>query len=316
MGEANISEVSFVIPCFNGKELFKKYLPPLLKEVRRDRDEVIIVDDCSTDDTVQFLRQNYPFIKVIESAKNRGVAHTINTGFLAARHDYVCLLNSDVLVEEGFLKPLLEHFNNDDVFAVSSLQLHPPAYLPQHTVLSADFKFGMFLYKYGEIMPDFKGAVPLLFCHGTCTVYDKKKFFSLGGLDTMFSPFYWEDFDICFRAWERGWKCLCESASRFRHEQSATIFKKYSPFFIQTTHWKNRFLFMWKNIMSMRYIIGHLVFLVPELVLFPILGKPQFTVGFFKALRQLPEVMRRRREVRGKYVLTDREVIAKFKHIK
>ncbi len=308
--------VSVVIPCFNGKLLLEKYLPGLLKQLRSSEDEVIIVDDCSTDDTVLFLKQAYPMLKLIESNKNRGFAHTANTGFRAAQHGYVCLLNSDAAPEEGFLPPLLEHFRDDDVFSVSSLELNLPAYQPVPYSVSVDFKFGIFWYKYETSSAPLDDAVPLLFCFGACTVYDKKKFFALGGFDTMLSPFYWEDMDICFRAYKRGWRCLCEFRSRHRHEHQASISKKHSRFFIQTIHWKNRFLFTWKNIRSFRLIIQHLVFLIPELVLLPLMGKPEFSIGFFKALSQFPEAMRQRRNLTKNDIYTDREIISRFKYVK
>src|SRR3989344_690195 len=112
-------KISVIIPNFNGKELLAKNLPDVIKNCPNC--QIIVVDDGSDDESVEFLKKNFREIEVIESKKNEGFAKTVNLGAQKARGDYLLLLNTDVSTKPGFLQKALDHFEKNKtnkIFAV------------------------------------------------------------------------------------------------------------------------------------------------------------------------------------------------------
>ena len=114
------NSISVVIPNYNGRALLEKNIPPLLKALHKsEKDfEIIVSDDASTDDSVAFLQQNFPAIKVISAPKNNGFSVTINKGIMAAEKDLVLALNSDVVLHEDYFIPQFKYFDAADTFGV------------------------------------------------------------------------------------------------------------------------------------------------------------------------------------------------------
>ena len=109
-------KISIIIPNFNGCDLLAKNLPSVIKHCPNC--QIIVSDDASTDDSVNFLKKNFRKIKVIQLAKNQGFAAAVNRGVEAADGNLVLLLNSDVAPRVNFLKAALSHFDDDKVFSV------------------------------------------------------------------------------------------------------------------------------------------------------------------------------------------------------
>src|SRR3989304_6378080 len=114
-------KISIVIPNFNGEQLLRKNLPAVLRAVGVD--EIIIVDDNSTDGSVEFIKLllNKPIIKLVENDKNLGFSSAVNRGVGKVSGEIVVLLNTIVSPEPDFLKPLIPHFQDSQVFAVGCL---------------------------------------------------------------------------------------------------------------------------------------------------------------------------------------------------
>ncbi len=96
-------------------------------------------------------------------------------------------------------------------------------------------------------------AYPCAYPGGGSSAFDRAKFLELGGFDSLFHPFYYEDTDLGFRAWKRGWKVLYEPRSIVHHEHRGTIGKKFSPDYIEKVVRGNSLLYCWKNIHSWRF---------------------------------------------------------------
>src|SRR5581483_467633 len=126
--------VSIIIPNYNGESLLKKNLQSIIEalttycEKRNTKGEVILVDDCSTDNSLSFMHdyqssfknKNIVF-KVEESKKNMGFSSTVNRGVGVAESEIIVLLNTDTRPDSNFLTYLLPHFENENVFAVGCL---------------------------------------------------------------------------------------------------------------------------------------------------------------------------------------------------
>src|SRR5512141_81221 len=109
-------KVSIVIPNWNGRERLEENLPAVMEV--EGVSEVIVVDDKSSDDSVSFIEQNFPKVKLVKKQKNSGFSGTVNLGVKEALGDLVFLLNSDTKPEKDCLKYVKPHFENPRVFSV------------------------------------------------------------------------------------------------------------------------------------------------------------------------------------------------------
>ncbi len=236
--------LSVVIPNYNGRQLFNETIPPLLVALDQSglQHEIIIVDDCSTDDSVAFLRSTYPQIRVIENEINKGFAPTINRGIFQCKHELVFLLNSDVKLEPSYFKYLIPYFEKSDTFGVMGRiinweddQIQDGAKLP--TLQGAKIKtFKNFLPRETPVQ---KG-LNTMYLSGAEALVSREKILMLGGFDEIFAPYYIEDYEMCLRAWRLGWKCYYEHRSVCRHKTSSSIKSKSRKRNVQTIYYRNK----------------------------------------------------------------------------
>lgn len=296
-------KVSIVIPNWNGKKLLEKNLNSVLKAKNYKKNnilEIIIVDDASTDDSVDFLEKNYSKdIRLIKHAKNRGFATTVNRGVSYAKGKLICLLNTDVIPSEKFLQNVVKHFANKNIFAVG---LHEMGYGPA----LGYFKNGFFQH---ANMGELETVSKSMWASGGSAVFSKRIWKKLKGLDeVLFSPFYWEDVDLGYRAHKRGYEVLWEPSSNVVHKHESVInesnFKKKN---LDITKERNYLLFNWKNITSNKLFRQHLFYLVKKCI-----SHPGYLKVVFSSLKRIDDVKRlRKREIRYSKV-SDEAVFAKF----
>ena len=304
--------LSIVIPAYNGKSQLEANLPPLLEATRgRGGLEMIIVDDGSADGTPEFLARRFPEITLVALGANRGFAGACNAGADSAKGEIVYFLNSDVRVLPGFLDPVLDRFSDPTVFAVGSTEIPPPGE-GKLTVPVPFFRFGLFGHRYLETAGSLPRGGQVLFVSAGHAAFSRQKFLSLGGFDDLYRPFYWEDIDLCYRAWRRGWKALLEPRSAVHHSGQWTIGRFYTPHRIQSIYWKNRFLFVWKNLRDAGLVAEHLACLPLILLAFPTVKGRAVLTGFAGALGQLGEALRKRRREAGRPAISDREILKMF----
>ncbi len=107
-----LAKVSVVIINFNGRKYLEKFLPSVLAGTYYNM-ELIVADNASTDDSLEFLRRTYPAIRIIELKRNHGYAGGYNEALKEVQSDYYVLLNSDVEVRPGWIEPVIELMEKD-----------------------------------------------------------------------------------------------------------------------------------------------------------------------------------------------------------
>jgi O-antigen biosynthesis protein len=251
---------SIVIPSWNGLSLLEANLPPLMRAIRRLPDsEVIVVDNGSTDGTAAFLKANYPEIRLVELPANEGFGSACNRGAQVARHGVVVFLNNDMEVDEAFLPGLLDKFSDPLLFAVSSqIFLTNPYSLREETGLTEVWWEGGQPGVGHRVDSSITSAFPCAYPGGGSSAFDRKKFLLLGGFDHLFHPFYYEDTDLGFLAWKRGWKVLYEPSSIVYHRHRGTIGTRFSSTYIDGVVRQNAALYCWKNLHDWKLLGGHL----------------------------------------------------------
>ncbi len=303
---------SVVIPNWNGRDLLEKYLPSVVTALAGNpANEIIVVDDASTDGSAAFVREHFPGVQVIALPNNHGFGGASNAGFRAAKNDIVVLLNSDMRVAPDFLAPLLAGFTDERVFSVScQIFFSDPNKVRQETGLTQMWWSGGNLRVRHRLDDEIQELFPCAYGGGGSSAYDKRKFWELGGFDEILAPFYFEDSDIGFLAWKRGWKVLYQPESQVYHEHRGTIGKSFSDSYIQGVLKKNVLLFTWKNIHEWRRLLGHFLQTWADALVSSLFGpSPERTTvqGLARAVLQMSGLIRSRWRARGLAAVSDTE---------
>ena len=236
--------VSVVIPNWTKLPLIK-HLPAVIKACKGA--EIIVVDDASPDYTVAYVRKHFPGVKVIVNKQNERFAVSCNHGVKAARGEIVVLLNSDVAPKPNFLAPLVKHFSDPKVFAVSCLEFQSNGASGRNR---CQFKRGFLIHWAAPVT-----AGENCWATGGSSAFDRKKYLQIGGMDPLYKPAYWEDIDLSWQAREKhGWKILFEPESRVFHNHETTNVSVFGQRQMEQMAMRNQFLFVWKNIRGRRWL--------------------------------------------------------------
>lgn len=304
-------DVCVVIPSYCSFANLERGLPALLAEADRLGFGVLVNDDASPDDTVARLRERFPDLRVEARAANGGFGENCNDAVRRAEGcDLVYLLNADVEVRPGFLEPLLEHFADDAVFAVQSVSVAADGAAIDDGGRRATWKRGHLRWLPLDDAPADRPTSPTFFASGAHVLLRRDRFLALGGFDPLYAPFYWEDVDLSYRAWKRGWTVLVDRRSRVRHAREHSDIERTQPSsrYVGMNH-RGRFLFTWKNVLDSRMLRReHLSRVVPRALFGWLLLDRLFYNGFLRALPRLPRALAGRRAERAAAVRSDREV--------
>ncbi|HVW94774.1 MAG TPA: glycosyltransferase family 2 protein [Mucilaginibacter sp.] len=235
--------VSIVIPNYNGRHLLEEYLPFTLAAIQQAETpfEIIIVDDCSKDDSVQFINTVYPTVKLLVNPENRGFSHSCNRGIDASKYELIFLLNSDVKLTADYFEHQWKYFSAPDTFGVMGRiidmegdHIQDAARVPKFKGLKLKTDF----FYYAEDQKDWS---PSFYLSGANALIDAVKLRQLGCFYEIFSPFYCEDNELGIRAWKVNWKCYYEHRAVCRHLLSASTKKYKTPAWVKRVYFRNRF---------------------------------------------------------------------------
>ena len=300
-----MNTISIVAPVWNGKSLLEKTLPTWVAAMKNSNNkiaEIVLVDDKSTDDTLSYLKMNFrKDIRLICHKKNRGFSATVNTGFRSVKSPLVCLLNQDVEVSPNFLASVTAHFSDPRVFAVS---LHEKGYV----YAVSKFEDGFIGHGQGKTTNKIHTS---FWASGGSAVFSRSIWNKLKGLDeSLLSPFYWEDIDLGYRAWKRGYKILWDPDARVIHHHESVInttsFKKYRLNLIKE---RNQLIFIWKNLTSANLFRKHIRGLTARVARHP---------GYIKvvtaALLKIKGILVARRIEKKESIVSDEAIIEMLSH--
>ena len=297
----NIVPVSIVIPNYNGEPILAKTLASVVEAVKAypGESEIIVVDDASQDKSILLITNNFPGIKVVRHNTNKGFAETVHSGIKLSIYPISILLNSDVRPDRNFIAPLVRWFSKEDTFSVS------PLILDQHRKpLRVSWNLGKIVR--GEIRKrnwDLEDAFELarrdrtlksLYASGGSIAIRKEMFFQLGGFLPLYKPFYYEDRDLCTRAWRRGWKTYFEPESTVVHDHQGTINRFFPATKIKIIKRRNRFFYLWLHLSTHKLIFFHIPWVYFRLLLRLLQLDILYAMALYHALLSLGEVFEQR----------------------
>lgn len=296
--------VSIVIPNWNGKKLLEKNLPLVIANAGGT--EVIVVDDASGDESVEFINNKFPEVKVVRHTRHQGFSSSVNAGVAKAGGKIVVLLNTDVVPERNFLSPLISQFKDKSVFAVGCLEKsqEKDEKVERGRGL-AHWEKGFYIHARGDVDNGDTAWVS-----GGSGAFRRDLFLKFGGMNTLYNPFYWEDIDISYTARKAGYKVRFELKSVVQHFHGEGAIKQlFTVGEVREISFRNQFFFVWKNCSDWRIWMQHLMYVPLRIVENLVKGDAMMLQGWLLAIGKLPEVWMERKRVSKFWKIADKQIV-------
>ena len=254
------AKVGIVLVNYNGLK-FQQQCLDTLKKISYDNYEIIVVDNGSTDGSVEVVKENFKDVVILETGKNNGFARGCNIGIKYAIDnacEYILLLNNDTEVDKEFLSNMMDVAEKDSKNIVTCKMYY---YNPSDIIWSAGgaIKWNKGItYHFGEDKPDTyeteKGKY-VEFTPGCCILAYKDAFKDIGYLDEKYFMYY-EDTDFCVRAKLNNYKIWYEPTSKLYHKVSSSSGGEYSKLSVYYQN-RNRLYFINKHIRNKFYPLAY-----------------------------------------------------------
>ena len=247
-------KTAIVILNWNGQKLLEQFLPSVVN-FSSELADIYVADNASTDNSIKYIKEFYPSIKIIENIRNEGYAKGYNDALCAVDADIYCLLNSDVEVTKDWLNPVLDVFKTDKNTAVVQPKLLDFKDKNKFEYAGAAGGFlDLYGYPYcrGRVFnsletdtAQFNDISDIFWASGACLFIRSKIFQQLGGLDEDYFA-HQEEIDLCWRVQNIGFTIKYVGTSTVFHVGGATL-QKNNP---QKTYlnFRNSLLNIVKNI--------------------------------------------------------------------
>lgn len=292
--------VSVIVVNWNRQELLRQCLESLERQTLSDRD-IIVVDNGSTDGSPELVQQRFPRARLLRLSENQGFSTGVNVGIRHAAGKYLALLNNDAVADPRWLDALVSAMEqHPDVGSCASRMLW---YDEPEVINSAGIVFftaGLASDR-GRMARDGPPFDQPAYVFGACAgaaLYRKSMLDEIGGFDEDFSPAYFEDVDLSFRAQLRGYGCLYVPSAIVSHRVSATLgYRSSASVYLWA---RNQWCPLIKN-MPTWLMVKH----APEIILYALIdlfvhlirdGSP-YLAGQLAAWRQLPVMVKKRRQI-------------------
>lgn len=257
----SLPKVAVVILNWNGKKYLQDFLPSVLASTYPNL-EIVVGDNGSTDDSVQFLRNHYPTVTILQNDRNFGFTGGYNRILSRVSADYYILLNSDIEVTPSWIEPAIKLMESDDLIAASAPKIKS---FKQKTHFEHAGAAGGFIDKFGypfcegriffdieEDRGQYQVSKEVFWASGAALFIKKKYWDECLGFDERFFA-HMEEIDLCWRLKNMGLKVMYCAESEVYHVGGGTLntedpFKTYLNF-------RNNLVLLKKNLPFTRAIL-------------------------------------------------------------
>jgi GT2 family glycosyltransferase len=288
----DLPKVAVVILNWNGLDFLKRFLPSVCASTYPNLD-IIVGDNASSDDSVSFVRENYPQIQLIINDQNYGFAGGYNKVLSGLVQDYYVLLNSDVEVKPDWIEPVIKLMENDILIAAAQPKIlsHSNKELFEYAGAAGGF-LDIFGYPFcrGRIFDSvevdsgqYDNSSEIFWASGAAFFIKRSKWLEMDGLDEDFFA-HMEEIDLCWRLKNNSYKIMYCAESTVYHVGGGTLnaespFKTYLNF-------RNNLVLLQKNLPARRAIL--IIFIrfwldLLSLIKYLMDGKPKNAVAISKA---------------------------------
>lgn len=239
-----------VIPNYNGKKLLEQFLPALFAFSEQNGIQTILIDDASSDDSTEFVKANFPGIKLIINENNLGFGGSCNKAIEAAVGDYIFLLNTDIQILNIDLELVENYIDLPDFFALTFKSFYPDNQQFREGAKRLKIKSGLpfVLHNEKDQLSQIDGKQVSFYPVGGHCLLNRQKFLELKGFSDLYAPFYWEDSDLGYRATKAGWQTYFDPTLTVIHDhQNSSIKSNFDKKKIRQIKLRNRIIFMYHN---------------------------------------------------------------------
>lgn len=244
-------KVALIMVNWNGLEHLKLSLPSLAKQTHKNL-TIYLVDNCSTDQSIAYLKQNWPSLVLMQTKENLGFAGGNNLAIKRAMTegaDYLLLLNNDTEVAPDMVQKLVEFMDKNPKVAIAQPKLLLMDYRDTLDSCGSWLSKTGFLIHYGceeKDSPKYSQVTPLLTIKGAAMIVRRQLVEQIGAFDDDFFA-YFEETDWCWRAWLAGWQVKYAPVTAVFHKIGGSTKKIGSPT-INYHSFKNRIMSLIKNL--------------------------------------------------------------------
>jgi hypothetical protein len=252
-----MSETAVVILNWNGLVFLKKFLPLIHDFSVSDKTAIWMADNGSSDDSVKWVRENFPEVKISDLGKNYGFAGGYNQALKSIKADYYVLINSDIEVTKDWLSPLISHLDaNPDVAACQPKILsfnertsfeHAGAAGGFIDKLGFPFCRGRILNILEKDTGQYNDECNIFWSSGACMIIRKKVWEECGGFDEDFFA-HMEEIDLCWRIHKAGYLIRYIPESTVYHVGGGTL--PYTSPLKTYLNFRNSLYLLYKNLPS------------------------------------------------------------------
>ena len=288
---------AIVVLNWNGIAHLEILIPSLRAAVARYGGGVpiVVVDNRSTAGDVEWLRSECPDVEVVVAERN-DYLFSLNPIVAGRPEDIIVILNNDMRVDADFLAPLVSHFTDSQVFGASARVLDWEG--TRQTTGQRRMRIRhCWYYQWWDL--EVTRPVYTLDAGGGCAAFRRTFFSELGGFDPLFRPAYFEDVDLSYRAWMRGWRTVFEPRSVIYHREGATLQDRARETRFRTLLARNQALFTLKNVGEWGFLAGYLALLPWRIIRGLLSGDPYTARGLVAAIPRLPRAIAARLQRRS-----------------
>lgn len=223
-------KVAVVILNWNGRKLLERYLPSVMAHSLEAK--IYVADNASTDNSLEFLAEDYPEVVILKNVSNLGFAGGYNEALKFVEEDIFILLNNDVEVTHGWLDGILALFQKSDHIAAVQPKIKS---IQQPTKFDYAGAAGGFIDALGypfcrgrifdhleEDKGQYDADVEIFWASGACFAVRKKCFWEAEGFDASYFA-HQEEIDLCWRIKNLGYSIWCSSNSEVYHQGGGTL---------------------------------------------------------------------------------------------
>lgn len=243
-------KVTIVIPNYNGRHFMQPCLESLEKQHFKDF-KILIVDNASTDGSLEYLAESYPTLEVIALDKNYGFSKAVNEGIRHCRSPYVILLNNDTTVDEHYVGEMVTAIESSpQIFSVSSkmIQMYHPELIDSAGDLYTLLGWGV-CRGIGRPVSNYTKADSVFTACAGAAIYRRSVFDRIGYFDESHFA-YLEDIDVGYRAKVYGYKNIYCPTALVYHVGSGTSGSKYNTFKVKLSARNS----IWLNYKNMPFL--------------------------------------------------------------
>jgi GT2 family glycosyltransferase len=235
---------SLVVLNWNGREHLVQCLPSLAA-LDYSNFEIILVDNGSTDGSVEYVACEFPEVEVIENGRNLGYAGGMNVGIVHSAGDVVILLNNDIIVRRDWLSALMGVMSVDEQIGIAGCKVFfADGKTLQHAGGFVSYPLALADH-YGYCQADtgiYDALADVDYVTGAAMAIRRAALDQVGDLDADFFPIYYEDADICYRVRAASWRVVYVPTAVLTHLESATMGRDSYRYFVSFHRSRLRFV--------------------------------------------------------------------------